>query len=177
MDMYFNRKIDPKYIIVEKNIKKDKDQVVLARWKVGLFALVTLLLITVLIAALLLVLNTPPPGFYLQSCDQRSCASGFNLKCINKVCNCTETQYYVDKCLEKKTDQELCRSIRECREDKNLICFDGKCQCSDVRYWNGQKCINRRIYNERCIGNECLSKISLECDKTTGLCDCNSSIR
>jgi hypothetical protein len=144
-------------------------------WKGVLLILALLTLITVFIGSLFL-LEWKRPGLYLEDCIRRSCASGFDLKCINSTCQCPSSDfYYTNKCHQKKSYEEYCHNSQEqCK--KGLNCFNGKCSCDQTKFWAGTKCSNRGSYAENCdFDNRCLGSLFLICDESSKLCKCDST--
>lgn len=143
-------------------------------WKFVLLLLVIIFLAIVLIASLFL-LTWRRPGLFSEDCTRRSCAHGFDLKCINSTCQCpSDDYYYTNKCLPKKFYGEFCHDSQEqCR--KGLVCFNGKCSCNRTQFWDGLKCSDRVTYGKNCDFNECLDSLFLLCDASIKMCVCDST--
>jgi hypothetical protein len=130
----------------------------------------------ILTAAITVVVLAPRPGFYNESCSNRSCLSALNLKCINKTCLCTSDQYYTNKCVDKKTYLEKCGSITlHCKNKTSLVCRDGVCKCIDSEYWDGSRCLSKKTYSQSCTSDlQCVSDSIIYCDLTKQKCLCPS---
>ena len=140
------------------------------RWAAGCYCLTLTCLLAILIAACVILLGAKSPANYLESCAGRSCNKDLGMKCINKICTCTDSQYYTNKCYEKKAINELCSAQDQCKDGLN--CIGGKCQCNETYYHNGAKCLKRKTYQETCQGDQCLTQLILSCDKNSGKCVC-----
>jgi len=126
-------------------------------WKIIMFSLFLLLLATILGAAIWLAFYTRRPALYQEDCKERSCVANQGLKCINNKCDYGQDQYYLKKCLNKKTHGEFCNYALSCLETKGLICYNGKCQCNKNEYWTGVKCTNKKNFGEVCDdNNQCI---------------------
>ena len=68
----------------------------------------------------MILLNSKRPGVYLESCDY---APDLNLKCIKGICQCLENQYFKTKCLDKKTNLQVCQDSNQCKDNTNLVCY------------------------------------------------------
>jgi hypothetical protein len=169
---YYNNEIVPFKIEIYKIDKKQHNHA--SFWKGVLLTLALFALIAIFISSLFL-LRWKRPGLYLEDCIHRSCASGFNLKCINSTCQCPSFDfYYTDKCIQKKPYGEYCHNSQEqCKE--GLICFNGKCSCNVTQFWNGKKCFSKGSHAENCDFNKCLDSLFLICDPTSRLCLCDST--
>jgi hypothetical protein len=149
-EKYYNEEIIVYKIEIYKTDKKRNDPA--SVWKGVLLILAFFALIAIFIGSLFL-LKWRRPGLYLEDCIQRSCASGFNLKCINSTCQCPSNDFYfTNKCLQKKSHGEFCHnSIEQCK--KGLICFNGRCSCNNTQFWNGNICSDKGSYAENCDFN------------------------
>lgn len=148
-----------------------KSLIQIPKWFFYLLIMFIILLGIVLLTAIIVVFNAPRAGQYLESCDGRSCQSGLNLKCIDKVCKCESNKYYEKSCVSKKFYGERCSYSYECLEDKGLNCFNGKCQCGKLKYWSNGFCRNRYSYGEFCEDDQCLSAVMLSCIDDVCQCD------
>lgn len=166
-----NGTLKSKIYIFRDTLKLPIGYVTIPKWALFLLGLTLALLAGILVAAVDILLNSKSPGLYLETCDKRSCKSGLNLKCINKICTCPSDQYYAASCLNKKNYQQNCLETYQCKES-SMICWDGLCVCNSTSYWNGQSCFKRRTYKESCNGDQCLTATMLYCNTTMGLCTC-----
>ena len=133
------------------------------------FSLVAFIFVTTIV----MTLTIPRPSLYSESCDRRSCLNDLNLSCINKTCLCLESQFYSNKCEEKRGHLHHCRSTYQCKENTNMTCRDGLCKCSNIYYWNSRQCVERKAYLDRCsVDDECRIDLMLVCDTSTGTCGC-----
>ena len=114
-------------------------------------------------------------GNYNESCASRSCNKDLNMKCIDMICTCNSDQYFTNKCLSKKSYLERCNVNRECKENAGLGCYDAYCKCDNYHYWDGTKCVSRKIYKIFCKGDQCLSINMLYCDSSYGQCLCDKT--
>lgn len=135
---------------------------------VGLLVFVMICLITLFC----LVIATEKESGYGQSCLIKKCIKGRNLKCIRGVCNCFPFEHYADKCLVLSDYKMHCTSDAVCKRNKRLNCINGTCDCQSSTYWNGKSCSERLAYKSACSGDQCLSNLNLQCDKSTQVCDC-----
>jgi hypothetical protein len=170
-----NKNIPSILKIFKKNAKSSASEIKVPSWMSGLGALLYLLLFAILIAAVVILLSSKRPGVYLESCEKRSCEAGLDLKCIDGKCQCLSSQYYETKCIDKKTNNQLCQETNQCKDNTNLICYAGKCQCDVTAYWTGTICKTRFTYKQPCKGDQCQNIQMLYCDNKAGVCTCNST--
>ena len=161
-----------KIVVLKTLPDKLKNFFLVPKWAIVVTSFFYLMLTTILLAAVIILLCGRRPGVYLEDCKQRSCAPGLNLKCINNVCRCTDSQYFLNKCIDLKGNSDFCQSPSQCQNGLN--CTAGKCQCDDSSYWNGKKCLARKSYRETCSANQCLTDTFLFCDNKTQMCMCPS---
>ena len=158
-------------ISIFKTVQENsKFSVLVPKWLVWLMLFGLLTLFTILLAALLMALFSRKPGLYLEDCKFRSCAPNLNLKCIDQICNCTENQYFLKGCHEKKDHLKLCQLQMQCKS--NLMCRGGACNCNESDYWNGNMCVARHSYNEMCLSEQCLESSFLFCSSSSNVCLC-----
>lgn len=150
-----------------------KSMVSIPKWVLVFLGLLVALLTIVLLAAILVVLTAPRAAQYMEFCNGRSCQTGLNMKCIDKVCKCESNKYYMKGCLEKKSDGKSCAFTYECLSEKGLYCLNGKCQCNKTQYWDTNTCTSRYSYGEFCSNDQCLSTVMLSC--INGICQCDST--
>lgn len=110
------------------------------------------------------------PGNYQKSCGDRSCNKDLSLKCIDSICDCTDTQCYLNGCYEKRSIGEICAFEDQCKY--HLSCIGGRCLCNDTHYHMSGKCLLRKTYQDPCQGDQCLTKSMLTCDQATSKCVC-----
>jgi hypothetical protein len=156
--------------IINKKVESDRYSCLIPRWFSWCYLLTLLCLFTILIAANAILLNGKSPANYQESCADRSCNKALNMKCIAKVCTCIENQFFLTKCIDKKSFNESCLSNGQCK--KNLKCIKGKCQCDDNNFLYLGRCIPRKSYQEPCQADNCLTTAMLKCDATTTKCVC-----
>lgn len=168
-----NGKLKSKIYIFRDTLKSPLGYISMPQWALVIIGLTLALLIGILVAAVDILVYAKSPGLYLESCDKRSCKSGLNLKCINKLCTCLSDQYYAASCMNKKDYLQNCLATYQCKES-TLICWDGLCVCNITSYWNGQSCYKRRTYREICSGDQCLTTSMLYCNTTIGICTCST---
>jgi hypothetical protein len=130
----------------------------LPKWMLVLGILFLFSITIIFLAALITVMGAKNAAVYGESCSDRSCTKNLNLKCIDKICNCSSNEYYSNKCLPKKTYLKKCNEgMSMCLDNISLICTDGTCKCLNTQYWNGSKCVSRLNYKEKCNGDTCLT--------------------
>ncbi len=119
---------------------------------------------------------TKRPGLYTEDCSDRSCVSGFNMKCINSVCSCQSTQYYLKGCFDKKGYLGKCHgNTSYCADNKNFECLDGLCKCNITSYWSGTLCLPKKDYGVSCSSDvQCLTDKQLICDQKRKKCYCSN---
>jgi hypothetical protein len=145
-------------------------------WGVVLAIPFFLLIITILIVSLQIVYFAPRPGFYLESCEKRSCLKDLNLKCINNICQCTSEYYYTNKCNQKKNYMEKCHLSSYCKNNTGLTCLDGACKCSQTKYWKEKSCVDKSSLSQSCTSDsQCLDQSMLYCNTTKSKCACASN--
>lgn len=161
-------------IIYKKNLAKLMQKLCrMPAWQRVLIGLIFALLIGLLIAAIMIVLKAKRPAMYLESCDKRSCMKELETRCVDGICQCTDDQYFSNKCNEKKSNMEFCLKDEQCQDYLN--CRDGKCQCNDTHYHSVSSCIRRRSYQETCKNDQCQTTAMLYCDSKTSKCVCEST--
>lgn len=147
-------------------------------WAVVMAGLFSLAVFIILTAGLTIFYTAPPNALYGEDCSSRSCVKGFNLKCINKTCSCTSSQYYSRGCKDKKTYNQICFSNNaSCEDNKNFECLDGVCKCNDdISYWNGKQCVFKGAYKEICqYAEQCMPNLMLICSTSLKICYCDDS--
>jgi hypothetical protein len=171
-EKYYNDEKIPYKIEIYKTGKKRDD--VASFWKGILLILALFALFSIFIGSLFL-LKWKRPGLYLEDCNRRSCASGFDLKCINSTCQCPSSDfYYTKKCFQKKSYGEYCHNSQEqCKQ--GLKCFNGICSCNWTQFWTGNRCSNQGSYADNCDSVKCSNSSFLKCDTSSKLCVCGST--
>ena len=112
--------------LVKKAPEKIASHLVLVPQGAVVIALISLaLLFVLLISAVVIVDLAPQPAAFNESCASRSCKKEFDMKCIEGFCTCPSDQYFVTKCISKKSFLETCASNGEC--NRLLYCIQGKC--------------------------------------------------
>ena len=170
-----NGRIKSKIYIFRRKLSQSKGFLLIPKWILALLAKFFCCLFIVFLIGYLIFYFGLQPGVYKQSCIGRSCAPGFNLKCLNGICDCETDFFYYNFCQKKKSYLESCHVTSHFLEYKSLICLKGKCVCDDNQYWNGNGCFNRKTYREVCTGDQCLNFKMLFCDNELGLCSCEST--
>lgn len=172
-DAYHNGLFSKLFVL--KSFSNLKNYIMVPKWAIFISSLFYAALLGVLIAAVCILLFSRRPGVYLEDCQHRSCAPGLNLKCINDMCQCKNDQFYLKKCIDKKTHSEFCQNSTQSQCKDGLICIGGKCQCNETLYWNGGKCLMRKTIRETCNGDQCLYDSFLNCDNQTKICICDNT--
>ena len=90
-----------------------------------------------------------------------------DLNCIGGKCQCKTNQYYDTnkKCKELKTYYENCKE-NQCLSSLYLYCSTqiSKCVCSANRYWDGEVCVFKKLYDERCSSDShCQANFNFYC--------------
>ena len=90
-----------------------------------------------------------------------------DLSCIGGKCQCETSQYFDSnkKCKELKSYNENCRE-NQCMSSLYLTCSTtiSKCVCSTDRFWDGEVCVLKKLYNERCSSDsQCQPNFNFEC--------------
>ncbi|RNA27013.1 hypothetical protein BpHYR1_047363 [Brachionus plicatilis] len=159
-----------------KNLEALNDgNVFVPKWALAIGITTLVGLAVVFSASIAISVTKQPNGLYQESCEKRSCEIKLGLKCLNKICLCPESQFYLDKCYNLSTYGEICQKNEHCKSEENLLCgITSKCDCDLENYWNAnsKKCVSRKSYLEACNGDECKSELSLACQ--SGICDCQS---
>lgn len=159
--------------IVYKNIKPlSKCYLLVPKWTIYTYFLALFTLVGILAAAFTIVYQAPDPSNYQESCKGKSCNKGLNMKCINNICSCTSTQYFLNKCCEKKGNMESCSRTFQCQS--GLTCRDAKCQCNDSYYYAKNSCVSRKSFDELCKDDQCMTNSYLYCNNQVGKCRCPS---
>lgn len=143
------------------------------KWVVYFSIPIIIFLLAFFIGALVTMGNLQPDALYGQSCSGRSCSKKFDLKCINKTCQCEEPKYYRNKCVDLSKFGETCSSRDNCDPIQDMICIGSICSCEPTKYWNPQlkKCVDRLSNGQVCSGDQCKIRINLVCGEL-GLCKC-----
>ena len=159
-------------IIYEQPKDLLKASYLVPKWMIVIYILALMLITVVLLSAILIVSLAPRPANYQENCKGRSCAKDGNMKCLDNVCTCTSNQYYVNKCVEKKSNWQRCTKSYQCRD--YLSCIGGLCQCNQTHYHEDNGCLKRKSYMETCKGDQCFANSMLYCNITIGECVCAS---
>lgn len=172
-DKINNHNLWTKTIINKKDELSESKFILVPRWFSWCYLITLVFLVTILLSAWLILFNGKNPANYQESCAGRSCNKVLNMKCIDNVCSCTDSQYYLNKCYYKKSFGDHCSSGDQCKS--YLKCIDGICQCNDTKYDDGEKCLPRKKYQEFCQNDQCLTKAMLTCDSASKKCVCLSN--
>lgn len=172
---FFDGILKRKLYIFKKDPNGNRSLVNVPCWLASICSCFGLLLLAILIAAIVILLNAKKPALYGKNCENRSCQSGLNMKCIDNICTCHSDEYYAASCYAKRTFGMFCDRNYQCLETKRLECLDGKCVCNSTQYWTGSICMNKKTYRQTCSGDQCLTDLLLYCNKKTGFCECNST--
>ena len=159
--------------------KDPKKVCLIPKWAMILSSSLFSFVLIGLIAALAVVYFGRRPSLYGESClNGRNCAKGFDLICIDGVCQCDAGYFYTNKCISKKNYLEQCHSKSDCKDNMNMVCKNGLCECDSYKYWNGSFCLNSNLIDKKCKTDvECITDTVLYCDTRLGLCKCDNATR
>lgn len=165
--------------LATKNLQTiSNGQVLIPKWAVVVGSFIFLGSAAVFTASIAISLSRNPNGLYNETCRSRNCEKTLGLKCINKICQCENKQFYLDSCRNLSSFNEPCNIDSNCLHNQLLQCgIQNKCDCSSENYWNFdlKKCSKKKTFSEVCDGDQCKSELKIFCDFTHRQCRCIDS--
>ena len=160
---------------IDGNKEKKSHKRLLPVWCLGLSCYLCSAILIILGATIYVALSGRS-SLYGENCINKSCLKVLNMKCINGICSCLSTQYYMKGCNTKKAYLNQCLPyINTCVDNQNLSCLDGVCKCNSSRYWNGSSCVSSMGYLSSCsVSNQCTKGLQMICDSAKKTCSCSS---
>lgn len=148
--------------------------IILSKWIIIIFFILFTAFGAILVVSIVISLTKKPNGLYNESCDNRPCEKKLGLKCIEKICLCAVNQFYIDKCYNLSSFNEICKINDHCKQNELLLCgLKSKCNCAKENYWNNdlKKCLPKKSFAEICDGDQCIDNLICE----FGFCKCSNS--
>lgn len=161
---------------VEKLEALYNGQIIVSKWVIVVSGFVLFFCAAFFVTSIVVATLKKPNGLYTESCAKRPCEKKLGLSCINETCQCPKNQFYRDRCYNLSTYGEFCYQDKNCRSEELLHCsVISKCDCNSDMYWNikKRKCVPRKLYNEKCDGDQCKTSLNLTCN--LGACACQNS--
>lgn len=150
-------------------------QVTLSMHSLVYFYILFFTMLAVTGIAVFFAITTYQPHYYDKGCNchcSDDCNFNFN---ENKCGSCSSEENDEHYSFNKKKDfLERCNGqTSNCRDNTNLICLDGICKCNQTNYWDGEQCVFKKSYRQRCYSDdECSLELMLHCDKRKNRCLC-----